>query len=185
MNANAHESDLIILELACEDLRASRDALATHLGLLEQAIQRVKRDHLPTVRRHVAAAAAAEAAVRHAAESARDRFDPPAPRTRLYHGIKVGFEKGRGRLVIGDATTTCALIRKHHQDDWDRYIAVSEAPIRASLATLDAKSLAAIGVRLEGTEDRLVLRDAIGEVDRLIDSMLAALREDLDDEAGA
>lgn len=181
MNAPEKTPDLIILELACEDLRASRDALAAHLGELDQALTRIKREHLPGIRRHMAEVARADAEVRHAVESARARFAPPSPRTRLYHGIKVGWEKGRGRMVISDAAATCALIRKHHREDWDRYIAITETPIKGSIATLDTKALAAIGVHLEGAEDRMVLRDAIGEVDRIIDSMLAALRGDLEE----
>lgn len=155
----------------------ARDRVQSAVSELNAAIDALKRDRLPTLKRHVRRAFQLEAELRALIAEHPHLF--VKPRTVVLHGVQVGFEKGKGTISFGDADQVVALIEKKLPDLADTLIAVKKAPIKKAVAQLSAAQLKAIGCSITGAEDRVVVR----AVDSAVDKLVAALLKSLGDEA--
>lgn len=92
-------TDLSIIE---EQARRYADALrrlADGMAELDAEIAHSKKRYMPRIKRLAAAAATQKAELRSSLAAA----DFERPRTRVLHGIRVGFRKAKGKLVWADA----------------------------------------------------------------------------------
>ena len=153
-----------------------RTALADTVASLEADIAALKRQRLPVIRRQVAAAAAAEDALRAEIAAAPDLF--AKPKTRILHGIKVGYAKAKGRLTYYSAASCVKMIRRHFPDRFDELVKVTETPIKAALSRLSGTDLKKLGARLEETGDTVVISPADSEIDKLVDALLGAATDE-------
>ncbi|MEW5763690.1 MAG: hypothetical protein ACOYXN_00535 [Acidobacteriota bacterium] len=148
---------------ACEDLR--RD-----LDVLEGAIRQAKRAMVPNLLRRAAVAAGAKATLRKAVEENPSLFSKP--RTRVAHGVQVGYRKAKGKLAIEDETLTLKLIRKHFADQADVLIETTEKPVKSALNQLPAADLKRLAVTVLEAGDEVVVKVLEGEVEKLVDAFL-------------
>ena len=148
---------------------ACRDELGTRIKALEDEIVTLREQHRAGLLEAMRAHKAAEDDLRNALAAAPDLFDKP--RTRVLHGIRVGFQKGKGGLEIADEEATVKLIRKHCADKVDALVKVTEKPIRKALQNLDAGLLKKLGVNILGTGDVIVLAATDGDLDKLIKAL--------------
>lgn len=101
------------------------------------------------------------------------------PRTLTLHGIKFGFAKGKGRLVIEDETKSVALARKHlDAEKADLLIRVVESINKKAAAGLTAAELKKIGIQIEEAADEMVLSFVDSELDQLLERLLKQAQED-------
>lgn len=153
-----------------------RGALAGTVGGLNDELEQVKRKYLARIRREVAAAKDAEANLRSAIEGSPELFTKP--RTVTVHGVKVGFQKGKGKVVFEDADQVLKLIKKHLGDQAELLIVTEEKPNKDAIAQLPAADVKRIACSVVGTGDQVVIKDAAGEVDKLV---AALLKEDAEE----
>lgn len=163
-----------------EDARLLAETRA-HLGEMMQAlnagIEAMKADRMPDIRSAILAATAAWQAL-----ETGIRLNPQLfvkPRTVAAHGITFGIEKGKGAINIGDPDKTCRLIRKHLPDQADVLIAVQEVPVKKAIAQLSVAELQRIGATVTDADDRVVIRPAPSDVDKLVKALV---RAELDEE---
>jgi hypothetical protein len=93
---------------------------------------------------------------------ARAAFDDP--KTQVLHGIKVGFEKGKGRVT--------ARIDQVFRQEADQYLIITRKPSKAALLTLDAAMLKRLGVKIESDGDQVVIRATGTDIDKLVSKIL-------------
>ena len=169
-----------IAEIAdlCRTYARAREAL-------EQITEAIARDRRQAVRRklrvlktRVAETSAARETLRAAVEASPGLFEKP--RTRAIEGIKVGFRKQPGAIVVTDEDRAIALIRKRLADRSEVLIRTKESIDKAALRKLEVKELAAIGATLTDDEDEVVVAAASTDLDRLVDALL----DDGDEDAG-
>lgn len=153
-----------------------RAALAETMRKLHVAIQALKLDRRAAIMRHVERASNAEAELRAAIAAVPELFE--RPRSRILHGIRVGFQKGKGKIEFADPDRVVALIRKHMPDSFDVLVKTTEKPIKDALAGLTAAELKKLGVTVEEAGDRPLIKPADSEVDRLVAALLDAASED-------
>lgn len=144
--------------------------LSERVTALDADIAKAKKRHLPAIKRLAAAAAAQKTVLRAAIAVAPDDFK--RPRTRILHGIRVGFRKSKGKLVWVDAAQVIRLIRRHLGDQAAVLIKTAETPVRAAIEKLPAADLKRIGVSVKETGDALVVEQAEGEIEKLVDALL-------------
>lgn len=158
-----------ITELA-EHYGASRDRLAGYVGELEAQIEALKRQHLPRIRAAVRVASAGRDALAGAIE------DHPAlwkkRKTLVIAGIRVGITKGKGKLVIPDASQTIRLIRRHFPDQAETMIRVKEEPIAKAIGELSVAELKKIGAHVADAGEQVVIKPTDGDVDKLVAKLL-------------
>lgn len=160
---------MTLIEERARYFAACRDDLATRINALEAEVVVVREQHRAGILEALRAHKQAEGELRQAIAAAPELFDKP--RTRVLHGIRVGYQKGKGGLEIADEAATVKLIRKHCPDKLDALVKVTEKPIRKALQNLDAGLLKRLGVNILGTGDVIVLAATDGDLDKLIKAL--------------
>jgi len=159
------------IEKLANTYASDRAQLAGRVQTLEDEMQQAKRRAMPGIRRAVNRCAASHDALHLGISINPELF--ASPRTVIISGIRVGWAKGKGKLVFSDATKTCDLIAKHFPDKADELIKVTSAPIRKALATLSVADLQRIGCTVEDTGDQVVIKPTDSAVDKLVNALLA------------
>src|SRR5260221_7729322 len=98
------------IEVAAKQFSEARRALSTVCVELQAELNAVKAKHMDSVK-----GAVAEARAKHAVAAALVRASPSLfkkPRSVLFHGVKLGYEKAKGKIQIADVAKTIALIKK-------------------------------------------------------------------------
>ncbi len=167
------------IQNAAKRLRAQRDQLDERASAMHQKIEQVKAVHLRGLRNSVAAVAETQANLLAAVGDAPQLFSKP--RSIVLHGIKLGFEKGKGKIDFENEDQVCKLVRKHFPDQFDVLVKTTEKPVKTALATLSAAELKRLGVTVESTGDVAFAKDTTSEVDKLVKALLKGI----DDEVAA
>ncbi|MGE0256882.1 MAG: host-nuclease inhibitor Gam family protein [Alphaproteobacteria bacterium] len=161
---------------------AKRGALADQVSMLLADLAELKRRRLSEIRKAVARAAEAHGALHAALEAHPELF--VKPRSMTFDGIKVGWAKGKGEIHVADAAQVVKLIRRHFPDRFDDLVKVKETPLKSALGRLTVDELKRIGVTVEETGDRVVIKPVDGEVEKLVDALLGEAAKEEDDDNG-
>lgn len=163
------------IETRAQAYASARDELGGMVAALEEGIEALKREHLPAIRRAIRKASEHHERLRQAIDMAPGEFE--RPRTQILHGIRVGYAKGKGRLVIEDENRAMTRIRLHYPEQVEYLIACKYTPVKEALLKLPAADLKKIGARIEGTEDEIVIRPVDGAVEKMVDALLKSATE--------
>jgi len=170
MTTLAQVSTPAVLDVLARKYSESRAVVSTRVADYQEELRALRKRHLPGIKQ-----AAAQASQRQAELSAQIELHPDCfvkPRTMTLHGIKLGFQKGKGRLVVDDNEATVARIEKHFGEDALLYLVVTKKPKASALIELDAGTLKKLGVTVTDTGDSVVIKSADGEVEKLVAQML-------------
>jgi hypothetical protein len=154
----------------------ARDKLAATLQKLEDQIETLKRQYLPGIKIQVGIAKEMEAHLKVELEDSKSMF--AKPRTLIMHGIKVGFEKGKGKIEIADNDQVVKLIEKHFSDQADVLIQTKKKPVKKALANLTVAELKKLGITVEDTGDVVVIKPVDSQIEKLVDKLLKEKDED-------
>lgn len=154
----------------------ARQRLADAVAELNLAMAALHREHLPVIKRHLNAAFRHENELRALVEASPHLFRKP--RTVVLHGIKVGFEKGKGMVVINDPAQCVALIDKRLPELADTLVITERRPAKAAIAQLSVQQLKAIGCSVAEADDRVVVRAVDTAVDKLVTALLKAIGDE-------
>lgn len=164
------------IEARAKAYAEARARLAEIVTELQAGLDAIKRENLPRIRRAVARTAELEALLKTVIEDAPELFSKP--KTVVLHGIKVGFEKGKGKIEFDDEDTLVRLIEKKLPDLVDQLIKTTKKPLKTGLGQLTAQQLKAIGCQVEETGDRVVVRAVDKDVDKLVNALLHGAAEE-------
>lgn len=158
------------------DYAAAHQVLKDRMMELEDEVTKIRRKMLPGIRRASANAAEVKAALIRMIDDSREHFD--APKTRIFHGVKIGLQKGKGKLTWDDDELVVRLIKKHFPEEtWEVLIKTTERPRKDGLNGLDVKELRKVGVSAEETADQVVVKPTDSEIDKLVDALLKETEE--------
>jgi hypothetical protein len=166
-------ADLDTLTKAYADRRA---LLADRLTALDADLNAVKRTHMKELKRHVALTAECQTALASAIDDAPELFEKP--KTRILHGIKIGFRKGKGKIEWEDDAQLVALIKKKFPDFVDDLIITTEVPSATGLQDLDAAELRKLGVTVEEAGEQVVVKAVESDVEKLVKLLLKGATDD-------
>jgi len=147
-----------------------RGQLADRVRTLEHEITAIKRRRLQGIKNTVNAVLELQSSLKAALEDSRDLF--VKPRTMIFHGVKIGFQKGKGKISWADDAQVVKLIRKHLPDQADVLVKTTEKPVKDALQQLSAADLKRIGVLVEETGDQVVIKSTDSEIDKFVDTLL-------------
>ena len=165
------------IETQAKHYAAAREVLADIVGTMNGEIEDIKRRNMRRLKKAVAAASEHRAALKACIEDGPDLF--VRPRTVVMHGIKLGFQKGKGKIEIEDPARTCKLIHKHFTPDIvELLIATEETLVKAALNELSASDLRKIDVQVTEAGDQVVIKPADSAVDKLVEALLKAAVEE-------
>ena len=169
VSAPVHEGiDCLALNYSKKRERVSKLANA-----LEDEVRAVYRRHRRDLNEALAAAEGAQAALRAEVQEHPELFEKP--RTWALHGIKLGFQKGKGKVDWADDDQVIARINKRFGElspEVENCVEIVEKLKADALRELPTKDLAAIGVTVEGTGDVVVVKAVETATDKLVARLL-------------
>lgn len=166
-------NDDITLATIEEQAELTAEARAELLGIIERlkaGIDQLKAVATPELRAALAAYNTANDALREQIHRAPQLFDQP--RTRTFHGLKVGFQKSKDSLVIDDDDRCCMLIEKHLPDQADVLVITIKKPAREAMKQLSKSELKRVGARMVDGVDQLVLKPIDGDIEKLMKALV-------------
>lgn len=179
VSGRASGKDVTLLEVdrATKRFADERDELGRLIlamnGDLEAVVSRCMRG----IKAAVARTAQREEELREMVESTPWLWTKP--RTVIMHGVKVGLEKGKGRIEFEDEAVVIGLIEKKLQDQADVLIKTEKSVLKGALKTLTVDELAKIGCTVEAAGDVVVVRPVDGSVEKMVKLALKAAREEV------
>lgn len=165
------------IESRAKAFAAARAELADRLETLRDEQEVATRRRLQGIRNSLARFTATHDELHDALADSRLEFTKP--KTRVLHGIKVGWTKKKGKLSYGNPAQVVKLIRKHFPGQVDTLIKSTHKPVASSLVNLAASDLKRLGVSVGDDTDAIVIKPVDGEVDKLIDALIN--KADLED----
>lgn|SRR5574337_468729 len=164
------------IDKMCRDYSETRENLTGKVSALEEELEAVRKKHMVGIKRTIAVAAERSATLRGAIEVSRDLFG--RPKTMVLHGIKVGYQKGKGKLEWEDDDLVVRLIERHFPDQAEVLIKTTKKPRKDGLNGLTVAELKKIGVTAEETGDMVVVRAVDTDVDKIVKALLKDQEED-------
>jgi hypothetical protein len=163
-----HELDEI--QVAAKRYADKREALTNLVYLVNDELERVYRTNLKFIRNAVANVADAEGQLSLMISARPDLFKKP--RTLIFHGVKVGYRKGKGNIGWDDDAQVVKLIKKHFPEMTDALIHVEETPIKGALSAMEASDLKRLGITVEDTGDHVLVKAVDSAVDKTVKALL-------------
>lgn len=158
------------IERLTKDYSLARASLRERVEALNDEIERLKRLRLPQIRKAVEQASERQQALHVAVEGSPELFEKP--RTIIFHGIKIGFQKGKGELAWEDEETVVKLIYKHFPEQADTLIKTTQKPLKTALAQLSVQELKRLGITVIETGDEVIIKATDTEIDKLVNALL-------------
>lgn len=168
------------IERLTKEFADARDRLGATLRDLNDRIEMLKRQFLPGVKTQVGIAAEKKLDLKNAIESSKTLFE--SPRTIIMHGVKVGLQKGKGKIEWEKDQTDhiVKFIEKHFSEMADILIQTTKKPIKKALSNLSVAELKKLGIEVDDTGDQVVIKPTSTDIEKWVDKLL---REK--DEAGS
>jgi hypothetical protein len=177
-----NDTTLNDIEAATKEFSLAHGKLSQAMKSINEELEKVKRKHMPALKHLVAKASAAEATLTELIESAPQLFEKP--RTYIFHGVKVGLTKQKGKIEIEDPDRTVALIKKHFKNEAELLINTKETPCKDAIGGLMADDLKKIGVTITSDTDAVVIKPTDGDIEKAVQALLKnATEEALEQEA--
>jgi len=158
------------IERLTKEHAADRAVLAERVQALHDEIETIKRRRLAGLKSAVSKARDSRLRLQSAIEHGRSVFD--RPRTRVFHGIKVGLQKAKGKLTWVSQERVIELIRKRLPDQVATLIKTVDKPVKAALQQLPAEELKKLGCSIEDAGDQVVIEPINTEIDELVQALL-------------
>jgi acetolactate synthase small subunit len=163
--------ELSDIEILTREYADHYQQLAGDIDELESAIRVLKKKALPGIKRAAARAAGAKEKLKAAIEAAPQLFEKP--RTRLFHGVKVGITKKKGRVEWdNEAKVVERIERLLPQDQVELLIRTEKSVLKPGVYDLTAADLKRLGITIVGDGDEVVVKVVDSDIEKMVDALL-------------
>lgn len=159
------------IEKLTKDYSEARQKLASIVCSYEREIEEVKKLHLPGIRRAAENASAKKTRLQLAISDSKERF--VKPKTVIFYGIKIGFQKGKGELQWDDPDQVVRLIKKNFPEQAEILVKTKEEPSKNALAKLSVGDLKKLGVTVIETGEQIIVKPTNSDIDQLVNALLS------------
>ncbi|MDH5785354.1 MAG: hypothetical protein OEZ16_07065 [Chromatiales bacterium] len=164
------------IEKLTRDYADARAFLAGVVTELQAELERVKHPVLPVIRKAVGDVGETHAKLKAALEDSPMLFTKP--KTQTIKGVRVGYMKQKGKVVIDDEEAVIARIRKLLPEaQQELMINVKESVYKPSVADLTVTDLKRLGITLTDDEDVVMIKPVDTEVDKLVNALLKEVEQ--------
>jgi hypothetical protein len=170
---------MAVIETSCGDLAQARDHLSFLVAKLQTEIEAVNKLHLPAIRRAVAKAIGCQEEVGTLLVDGKSMFEKR--RTRIFHGIKVGWCKQKGALIIDDPDKTVQLAERLFSDNPDLLailVNTTKTPNKKAIRDLPVSDAQKIGCQIKDSTDAMVISPVDDAVEAIVSALLAQETEE-------
>ena len=177
MNEN---NDSLRLDKIEDQARAYAAANAATLRLaddLKAAIAAVCAAHVGKIKTAAQAAAVERETLMALLSDAADLFAPPR-RSLTVDGVRVGWKKERGKVVVTDEAAVVQRIRERlPEDQAELLIRRTEKVHKPGVYDLSASDLKRLGIQIEADADAPFIKDVEAPIDKLIAGLMNEFAE--------
>lgn len=159
------------IEAKAKQLALAREKLSELASELQAGIDALTRNAMKDLKRAVNAAQEHQQALLILVEQSPELFTKP--KSVVFHGVKIGYQKSKGKIEFDDAEAVIRLIRKHFPDQADVLILTKETPAREALANLAAADLKRLGVHITEAGEVVFVKFTDTAVDKLVDTLFS------------
>ena len=141
------------------------------LDTVESQIRAVIDQNLPAVRELARAYAVSEAEIIEQLHAAVGDFQKP--RTRIFSGIKVGFQTGKGSVVFDEGNEQAVIDRilELKPEQMSALIRTEMSVNKDAVKRLAPETLARIGCTIDKPENEVVFSSVDGEIEKLFKTL--------------
>jgi len=169
-------TELSAIEARAKRYAEAREKIAALVTDLNTGMEALKREAIPELKRAIARAAEHHDQLKAMIEAAPGLF--VRPRTVTFYGIRLGFQKGKGKIEWDDADKVVALIEKHFPEQADILINTKKTPAKDALNGLTAAELKKVGISVTEGGDAVFIKPVDSAVDKMVDALFKAATED-------
>jgi hypothetical protein len=165
-----HMATMILIDGLASDYAAKLEVIAGMRDAFDAERRALLKKYRPRAVKLAEAAAVSRSALVDAIEESPALF--AKPRTVIMHGLKLGFQKSKGRIEWDDESAVIARIRKLlPEDQAELLIKVKESVAKAAVYDLAAGDLKRLGIHIEGDGDEVLIRGALSDLDKWLEAM--------------
>ncbi len=169
-NENAGGITLRHIESLTAEFAAKHDLICGIVQKIQDEVTAIHRKYHMQLKSAVNQASAQKVALHTAIQSAPDLFEKP--RTHIFHGVKVGYQKGKGTLEWEDPDKVVAALRKMFGEDAIAYIRTTEVPDKKMLADMPVSELRKLSITVTDTGDQIVIKPTDSEIEKTVAVLL-------------
>lgn len=172
--------DLKAIETRAAEYAEARKKMEQSIDALKREIDRLKRGARPGIEKQIDQVALLRQELLTAIGENPHLFKKP--KSRLFHGIKCGFRKLKGKIVYDDEAAVIARIKKNFPEAVDATIRTEEKVNKQALGEWTVTALRQIGAQAIDDSDEPFIKAADTDYDKWIESVLANDEEGAGDE---
>lgn len=148
----------------------ARQLVSLRVDSYNNEVRALNARRMPGLKSSVAEAADAQAKLVAAIQAHPELFEKP--RTMTLHGIKLGFQKGKGTIDWADDDKLALKIQALLPDQFETLVKISYKPLAGGLKNLDVGTLRKLGCTVEETGDAVFVKASDSGVDKLVARIL-------------
>ena len=168
--------DLNVIEARARRYADAREKIAAIVTDLNAGMEALKREAMPGLKRAIASAVEHHDQLKAMIEASPELF--VRPRTVTFHGVRLGYMKGKGGVAWDDPERVVLLIERHFPEQLDILCKTTRKPAKEAIANLDVAALKKIGCRVVASGDQVFIKPVDGAVDKMVDALLKAATEE-------
>lgn len=162
-----------------KDYSDSYKKLSDKVQELELELESVKRRHMRYIKDFANEALEKKSKLSAAIDESKNLFEKP--KSIVLHGMKVGLQKGKGKITVPDEEKTILLIKKNLSDQADLLIKTEEKLVKPALENLSASDLKKVGLNLIESTDYVIIKPTGSDIDKIVNALLKDdTKEDLE-----
>lgn len=158
------------IEVLTKDYSESYSKLSDKVRDLNDEIDAAKRKYMRYIKSYAEDALEKKSKLSNAIDESKDLFDKP--KSIVIHGMKIGFQKGKGKIVIPDEEKTILLIKKNLPDQAEILIKSEEKLVKPALNNLTAVDLKKVGLNLVESTDEVLIKPTGSDIDKIVNALL-------------
>ena len=153
-------------------------ALGFLINKLETELAALKARHIVNIGKQFTCTANAKLKLSFALQQNPGLFEKP--RTRVFDGVKVGYQKQKGSIIMADEPTTIARMQKILGDDEAaHYLNVKVTVNKTAINDMPAETMRKLGIELTADTDAIIIKPMDSALEKSINALLADVTSEL------
>lgn len=158
------------IEKLTQEYSETTKTLSTVVKELQVKVHLVKRGYLEKISELAKEAAEKRVLLNDAILESSGLF--VKPRTLVISGVKVGFQKKKGKIIIINTAATVKRIKEKLADKADVLLKTDEKVVKAGLNNLSAGDLKKIGVEITADADEVLIKSSDDDIEKFVDALI-------------
>lgn len=165
------------------ELQTFADAYSAELCSLDATVQKLeaeiaaaRRKYLGAIQQHVHRIGIAKSKLHHGVLSNAALFEKP--RTQTFAGIKFGYQKQKGKILIADEESAIARLQTILGDvEAAKFLNVSVSVNKTAVNSLEADILKKAGIEISADSDIIIVKPVSSEIEKTVAAILASAEQ--------